>query len=78
MKVIFPFEKEISGLTKYPDGIKFFSRTELIGPNLVAEYSGKLKLTKYIKPVKVLVNATTMSAAEFRKVVLEKLGVACL
>jgi len=81
MKVVFPFEKEISGLTKYPDDIKFFRGSEIIGSNMVADYSGKLKLTEYKKPavvVKPKVNATTMTAAEFRKVVLEKLGIECL
>ena len=42
------------------------------------EYKDKKFIPAAIKSVKSMINATTMTAAEFRKVVLEKLGIECL
>lgn len=52
MRVIFQRQEESgpSHKTVYPDDRKFFSNVEQIGNNLIADYTGKLPLQKYIEP----------------------------
>lgn len=78
MKVIFPFEKEPGGKTKYPDDIKLFGKTERIGSDMVAEYFGILNLTPYTEPeLPAPVNTATLSEPEFKRLVLNALGINC-
>ena len=81
MKVIFPRKKkQDSNLIDYPDDIKFFSNTKTVGTDIVAEYKGTLPLIKYVPETKVKpekIDTKTLSDSDFKKIVLEKLGIEC-
>jgi hypothetical protein len=78
MKVIFPIEKKQgSNEIVYPDGIKHFSDSKIVGSNIIADYNGSLPLTKYVPEQKSIPDTATMTDQEFKKLVLEKLGIEC-
>ena len=50
-KVIFPIVKEIgSNKIVYPDLPVLFSNAEVLGTNIIADYSGAIPLTEYVAP----------------------------
>lgn len=51
MRVIFPIEKQANNnLIIYPDDLTFFSNTEIIGNNIIADYSGEKVFDIYTPP----------------------------
>jgi len=50
MRVTFPLVSDTNGFIQYPDKVTFFSNTQILNGNVIADYTGSQSLTQYTPP----------------------------
>lgn len=74
-RVIFELEKS-AGLIVYPDDISLFGSTEIIGNNIIADYTGELPLVEYVEPALKTVYTRDQFIAIIPKVMVRQIQAA--